>query len=117
MNHTFRIDVQPDGTGRIFVDGEDLSSIVRGFSLDASVDDGTVLTLQFVPGAAKVTGSGQALELTEGVPARFLVERLDPTAIEQEINGRMAEEGCTVGEAIVRVLRAAVDQLNEDEDD
>lgn len=110
----FRIDARPDGTGRIFVDEEDLSSIVSGLSLDVDPTDGTVLTLQFRPGMGRVTASGKVLQLTEGMPAQALVDRLDPPSLEAAVNERLGKDADSVGEAIVLVLRDLVDELNAD---
>lgn len=113
MTSSFSINAKPDGLARIFVDGDDVTPVVRNYTLEGGVDGPTTLVLQLAPGKAVVTGDGKVLQLTDGAPAAAFVANLDPDALEKEINGRMTQTGETVGQAIVEVLAEAVEQLNE----
>lgn len=115
MNSSFRLDSKADGTSRVIIDGEDLSSLVGGYILESRVAAGTVLALEGLNGDAIVTGTGRVLQLTDGIPAHELLDRLDSGMLEVDINKHMELNGSTVGQAILAVLGALVDELNEQE--
>jgi len=119
MDHTFRIDSKADGSGRIFVDGDDLSALITGYVLESGTADGhgTVLALQTVPGQALVTGEGRVFQLTDGVPATVLVEGLDPTILERGVNEWMEANGGTVGQAMIGVLSTITEVANKELDE
>lgn len=117
MSSRFRIDVKPDGAFRLFIDDQDVSSLVASFNLHGGSGEPPELVLELVSGAALATGSGEALELTDGLPATALVEALDPTIIERGVNEWMEANGGTVGEAMIGVLSTITEAANKELDD
>ena len=88
----FSIHVNPDGTGTVSVDGQDVSRQVRGFTLQAEAHEVPKLVL-WLNATGGVTGLADTVAVRQGEPdgeavASFL-SALDAQQLEKDVLGGM----------------------------